>query len=195
MVMVSKLFPFLAKDIISNPAKVWETIDSELKLVRATRNSFLIPLILLISVSGITGSLVFINSQLSPVFSVFVGIKCFFLYFISIYATAFIVNEITGQLALGKSFDISFILIAYSVVPFLLCQVLSRLFESLLFVNILALYGLYIFWTGAEKILAPPPNKKVLLLIASFVAFIGIFIVTNFLLTKLIDKLYFIFFS
>jgi hypothetical protein len=124
-----------------------------------------------------------------------VGIKCFFLYFISIYATAFIVNEITGQLALGKSFDISFILIAYSVVPFLLCQVLSRLFESLLFVNILALYGLYIFWTGAEKILAPPPNKKVLLLIASFVAFIGIFIVTNFLLTKLIDKLYFIFFS
>jgi hypothetical protein len=33
------------------------------------------------------------------------------------------------------------------------------------------------------------------LLIASIVAFIGIYIATNFLLTKLIDKLYFIFFS
>ena len=193
--MANKLFPFVVKDIISNPVKAWETINPEIKPVSEIRNRLLFPLIFTVSVSASAGSLLFTNSQLSPVFSVFTGIKCFFLFYITIYATALILKEITYPLGLGKSFDISFWLIVYSVIPFLLCQVLSRLFESLLFVDVLALYGLYIFWTGAERLLAPSKNKKVPLLIASIVAFTGIYIATNFLLTKLIDKLYFIFFS
>ena len=125
----------------------------------------------------------------------FVGIKCFLLFYITIYASAFILKEITNTLDLGKKFAVSFRLIVFSVVPFLLCQVLSRFFESLLFVNVLALYGLYIFWTGAESILTPPANKKMPLLIAAVISFTGIYIVTNLLLTMLIDRIFFKFFS
>ena len=158
--MVNKFFLFVVKDIIINPLKTWESIDSENRSVNVIRNLFLFPLILLVSVSAFAGSLIYTNSELSPVFSVFVGIKCFILFYITMYATSFILKEITYPLDLGRNFGISFRLISYSVVPLLLCQILSRFFESFLFVNVLALFGLYIFWTGIEKMLTPPAYKE-----------------------------------
>ena len=155
-----KFFLNSIKNILLNPVKAWDTIDSENKPVKIIRNSFLFPLIILVSVSSIAGSLIFINTELSPVYSVFMGIKWFLLLFITTYLTAFILGEITFPLDLGKDFSVSFRLIVFSLTPFLLCQVLSRLFESLMFVNVIGLYGLYIFWTGAEKLLSPPHYKK-----------------------------------
>jgi len=193
--MNNKLFLFVVKDIIINPIKAWEIIDSENKSVSVIRNSFLFPIILLVSVSAAAGSLIYTNAELSPVYSVFVGIKCFLLYYITVYASAFILREITYPLDLGRNFAISFRLIVYSIVPFLLCQILSRLFESLLFVNILALYGLFIFFAGTEKMLTPPGYKKMPMLIATTLTFIGIYVITNLLLTTLIDKIYKVFFS
>jgi hypothetical protein len=193
--MNNKLFLFGVKDIIINPVKAWEIIDSENKSESVTRNSFLFPIILLVSVSATAGSLIYTNAEISPLYSVFVGIKCFLLYYITVYASAFILREITYPLDLGRDYTISFRLIVYSIVPFLLCQVLSRSFESLLFVNVLALYGLYIFYTGAEKMLTPPAHKKMPLLIATALTFIGIYLTTNLLLTVIVDKVYKAFFS
>jgi hypothetical protein len=62
-------------------------------------------------------------------------------------------------------------------------------------VNILALYGLYVFWVGAERMLTPPSYKKMPLLIATTVTFVAVFIATDFVLTKLIDKVFYKFFS
>jgi hypothetical protein len=193
--MVNKFLPFILKDIIINPLKAWETIDSENRPVNVIRNNFLFPLILLISASAFAGSLLYTNSTLSPVYSVFVGIKCFLIFYITIYATAFILKEITYPLDLGRNFAVSFRLITYSVVPFLLCQILSRFFESILFINILALYSLYIFWTGLERMLTPAAYKKMPMLIATAVTFVAIFVVANLLFTMLADRIYFKFFS
>ena len=85
-------------------------------------------------------------------------------------------------------------MVVVSITPFLMCQILSRLFESLLFVNIISFYGLYIFWIGAEKILNPPQYKKMPLLIATSISFAGIYIVTDLLLGTIIDRFYFLFF-
>jgi hypothetical protein len=193
--MVNKFFLFVVKDIIINPIKTWESIDSENRSVSVIKNLFLFPLILLVSVSAFAGSLIYTNSELSPVYSVFVGIKCFILFYITVYATAFVLKEITYPLDLGRNFGVSFRLISYSIVPLLICQILSRFFESFLFVNILALFGLYIFWTGIERILTPPVYKKIPLLVATFISFAGIFVATDFIFTKLIDKIFYAFFS
>jgi len=193
--MGNRFLLFMIKDIIVNPVKAWETIDSENKPVNVIRNSFLFPLIFLVSVSAFAGSLMYTNSELSPVYSIFVAIRCFLVFYISIYATAQIVKEITYPLDLGRNFAVSFRLVAYSIVPLLLCQVFSRFFESLLFVNVLALFSLYIFWTGTERMLTPPAYKKLPLLIASFITFVAIFIAADFILTKLTDKIFYAFFS
>jgi hypothetical protein len=189
-----KFFLSGLKNIILNPVKAWEIIDSENRPVKIVRKSFFFPLIFLISISAFAGSFIFINSRLSAVYSLFVAIKCFALFYFSIYSAAFVLKEITFTLGLGRDFNISFRILVFSITPFLLCQILSRLFESLLFVNVIGLYGLYIFWVGAEKMLNPPQNKKTPLLIAGILVMVVIFTATDLILTKLIDTVYYAFF-
>jgi hypothetical protein len=182
-------------DLFQNSVKAWETIESENKPAKSIKYNLIIPLIVLATISAIIGSLAFVNTELSPLYSLFVGIKCFFLFYLSIYATVLIFGEITRALDLGKDFSKSFKVIAYSVIPFLLCQILSRLFESFLFVNILALYGLYIFWTGAKRMLNPPEYKQTPMLIATFISFVAIYVVTNLALTKFFNFIFYAFFD
>jgi hypothetical protein len=193
--MNNKFFLLKVTDIIFNPVKAWETIDSENKPVNVIRNGFLFPLILIVSIAAMAGSLIFINTESSPLYSVFVGIKCFMLFYVSVYASAYVIRQITHALDLGDNFAISFRLIVYSIVPLLICQIFSRLFESVLFVNVLALSGLFIFWTGTERMLTPPSHKKMPLLISAFISFVVIFVATDFLFTKIIDKIFYTFFS
>jgi hypothetical protein len=193
--MTDKFLLLRIKDILFNPIKAWEIIYSEEKPIASIRNGFLLPLILLTSVSAYAGSLLFTNAELSPVFSVFIGLKCFIVFYITVYLTAYILKEITYPLDLGKNFAISFKLIVYSIVPLLLIQVISRLFDSLIFINILSLYSLYVFWTGAEKFLSPPSYKKMPLLIATVVTFVLIFVATDLLFTTFIDRFFHVFFS
>jgi hypothetical protein len=190
-----KFFLSGLKSIIFSPVKAWNTIDSENKSVKFIRDNYLFPLIIFVTISAIAGSLLFINTELSPVYSIFMGIKWFLTIFITIYLTAFILGEITFPLDLGKNFQVSFRLIVYSITPFLLCLILSRLFESLLFVNVIGLYGLYVFWTGSEKLLTPPHYKKMPLLIATTITLSVIYILTSILLNMLTERLYYAFFA
>ncbi|TAL60530.1 MAG: hypothetical protein EPN88_15780 [Bacteroidetes bacterium] len=182
-------------NIILNPIKAWETIDSENRPIKLVRDNFFFPLTILVSLSAITGSLIFINAKLSPVYSLLEGMKCFGVLYFTIYATALIFREITYPLDLGRDFNISFRILVYSITPFLLCQILSQIFESLLFVNVIGLYGLYIFWAGTEKMLNPPQYKKMPMLIATTITLACIYIATNVALTMLIDRIYYYFFA
>jgi hypothetical protein len=141
------------------------------------------------------GSIIFINAKLSAVYSIFTGIKYLVLFLVVIYSAALVLGEITKPLDLGKNFTISFRLTVYSLTPLFFCQIASHLFESLIFVNVLSLYGMYIFWTGAEKMLDPPGYKKMPLLVAIFVFVTGIFFAGNWVLTTIIDRIFFSFFA
>jgi hypothetical protein len=190
-----KFFISSLLNILLDPVKAWNTIYSENRTAKVVRNSFLFPLIILVSASAFLGSMIFTNTELSLVYSIFTGIKYFLLLFFTIYVTSYILGEITFPLDLGKDFSVSFKIIVFSFTPFLLCQILSRIFESLLFVNVIGLYGLYIFWTGAEKLLNPPQYKKMPLLIATIITISGVYLATSILLNKLIDKIFFAFFA
>ena len=181
-------------NIIFNPVKAWETIDSENKPNKVLRDSLFIPLLILVSISTFVGSLIFANTELSAVYSIFVGIKSFVLLYLTTYSAAFILKEITHPLDLGRDFNISFRLIVYSIIPFILCEVLSGLFESLLFVDVIGLYGLYIFWTGAEKLLNPAQHKKMPMLIATTISIISIYVALSFVLNMLTNKIYYAYF-
>jgi hypothetical protein len=183
------------KNIVFTPAKLWETVISEHPSAGVIRNSFFIPLVLLVAVSAFFGSLLFANAELSASYSVLLSIKCIIVILIAVYAASYLLGEITYPLDLGRDFNISFMLVLFSATPFLMCQILSHMFESLLFVNIIGLYGLHIFWIGAEKILNPPQYKKMPLLIAATITFAGIYITTYLLLSMITDRVYYSFFA
>jgi hypothetical protein len=191
-------YKFFFKSLLKTifiPGSAWDSIIKEDKPVNFLRNSFLYPFIILVSISAFLGSIIFSNATLSPVYSVFTGLRYFILFLFLPFAAAVILGEITKPLDLGKSFIVSFRLIVYSLAPFFICQVASLLFESLIFVNILSLYGLFIFWIGAEKILNPPDYKKMPLLIATFITVAGLFFAGNLILTSVIDRIYYSFFA
>lgn len=190
-----KFFLTAIKNIILNPAKAWDTIVSENKPVKLVRNSLFLPLIILVSVSSFIGSLIFINPELSPVYSIFVAIKNFIVLYFTIYATALILREITYPLDLGRDYNISFSIVVFSSIPLLLCLFISNIFESLLFINIVGLYSLYIFWIGTEKILNPPQYKKMPMLIATFICMIAIYVISDLVLTKLAERIYYAYFA
>ncbi|MCK7541981.1 MAG: YIP1 family protein [Marinilabiliales bacterium] len=133
------------------------------------------PLIILVSISSFLGSMFFINTTLKPMYSVLTGVNTFLFLYIGVYASAFIVKEITRALDLGHDFLVAFKLVAYSLAPIFLSLTVSRLFESLLFINVLGLYGLYIFWTGMEKMVNPPEHKKLPMMIATVISMLIIF--------------------
>ncbi|HEX2969639.1 MAG TPA: YIP1 family protein [Bacteroidales bacterium] len=183
------------KNILSDPSKAWGIINAEHKPLNVIRQSIVLPLVLLVSVAAMAGSLMFSNNSLPPAYSVFTGLRTFLVLIITIYVASYVLGEITYPLDLGKDFYTSFTIVSFSFVPFMLCQIFSGLFESLLFVNIIGLYGLYIFWAGAEKFLDPPQYKKMPLLIATSVIAVGIYIITNEILKTVLDKLFYAIFD
>jgi hypothetical protein len=195
MFMDYKFFLQRLRYIILNPVRAWDIISEENRTTRDVRNSFLFPLLLLVTICVFTGSMVFTNSTLPPVYSVFVAIKFLLLDFVVIFASAAILGEITRPLDLGRSFTLSFQLIVYSITPLLICQMITQLFESLVFVNILSLFGLYIFWTGSNKMLNPPQHKKMFLLVTTFIVVAELFIAGSVALSSVVDRIYFGFFA
>jgi hypothetical protein len=191
-------YKFLYKSILKiifTPGKAWNNIIEENRHSKDLRNNFLFPLIFLVTIAAFLGSIIFTNKNLAPVYSIFTGVKYFFLFLFVPYLAALVLSEITKPLDLGKSFTISLRLIIYSLTPLFFCQIASHLFESLIFVNVLSLYGLYIFWIGAEKMLNPPDYKKMPMLIAIFIVVAGLFFSLNWVLSAISDRVYFSFFA
>jgi hypothetical protein len=191
-------FSFLYRrvsNIIINPEREWAAISGGDHSVNYIRNNFVLPLTALVAVAAFIGTFIFRNPGLNIMYAVLAGVKYFLLLLAVVYLSSVILKEITYSMDLGRSFGISFRLIIYSLVPFFLCQMLSRIFESLIFINILAFYGLLIFWVGMEKTLALPDHKKIPLLVITSASVLILVIALNLILKAVTDKVYFAFFS
>lgn len=186
-----KFFTERITSLFFNPEKTWNEIHTESMSVKDTIKFILLPLISLVTIAGFLGSVFFTNSQLPLIYSIFTGLKYFLLLFTVIFLSALLHREITYPLDLGRDFTISFRIIAYSMVPLFFCQMVSLIFESLVFINILSLYGLYIFWSGSEKILNPPSHKKVPMLIATTIILSVFYVATDLILSRIIDRIYY----
>ncbi len=183
------------KYFIISPVKAWEVVHQENRPIKDIRGSFFLPLIILASISSFFGSMFFINNTLKPMYSVLACINTFLFLYLGVYASAFIVKEITRALDLGHDFVVAFKLVAYSLTPIFLTLTISRLMESLLFINLLGLYGLYIFWTGMKEMVNPQEHKKLPMLIATVVSMSIIFGSLQFVLSRLTEMIYFSLFA
>jgi hypothetical protein len=194
--MIDYKFFFMQIALIIIPQrKVWNSITFEDRTLRHIRNSVLFPMVILVAICSFLGSILFANVTLQPVYSVFVALKYFLLDLIVVYISALVFREIAKALDLAADFSHSFKIIVYALVPFFICQMVSLLFESLAFVNILSLYGLRILWSGSEITLEPPNHKKMPLLIATLVVIAEFYIGGSIAITAIIDRIYFGFFA
>ncbi len=186
-----KRLPF----IIFHPEKAFGKINNENFSIKEIRNFYLFPLVILTAIFAFAGSLFLTNTHLPFVYSLFIALKFILLLLFVAYATAIIHKEITYALDLGRSFALSFKIIVYSLTPVFLCLMVSQLFESLVFINILSLYSLYIFWVGSNELLDPPEYKKRPMVIAIFLLAAAFYISGSWILTQIADRIYYGFFA
>jgi hypothetical protein len=190
-----KFLAYTVRNLILDPVKEWDVIHSENRSASFFSRNLFLPLLFLASVSSFLGALLFTNTELGNAWSVLKGVRFFAVVIIATYGTAFILNEITAFIGIRKDFSISFRIIVCSIVPFILCQIVSQLFESFIFVNILSAFGLYIMWNGITKMLDPAEGRELALMIGATVAFIALFLIASSVMTSLTDKIYFSFFT
>jgi hypothetical protein len=183
------------KYFIISPVKAWDFVHRENSPMRFVRGSFFMPLTILVSISAFLGSMFFINTTLKPMYSVLAAVNTFLFLYLGIYASAFVVREIMRATDMGHDFLVAFKLVAYSMAPIFMSLTVSRLFESLLFINLLGLYGLYVFWTGMEVMVNPPDHKKLPMIIATVVSMLIIFFLLQIILSKLTETVYFAIFA
>ncbi len=191
-------FPFLYRSVeslIIDPSKAWDKIIADNKSTGRINTIYLLPFVFMITISAFLGNILFSHTEVSMLYFAIVSVKCFFLFYFSIYLTAWLSSMLMGAIDLPVSFPDSFRLVVFSAMPLLICQVVSRLFESFIFVNILAFYGLFIFWTGTGKLKMAPQNKRVIMLAGYTILFISTLIAGNWLLTLITDWIYFTLFS
>lgn len=124
------------KYFIINPGKAWEVVHREARPMKFIRGSYFLPLIILVSVSAFLGSMFFINTTLKPMYSVLTAITTFLFLYLGVYASAFTLREIMRAMDLGHDFLVAFAG-GLPMAPIFLSLTVSRLFESLLFINVL----------------------------------------------------------
>lgn len=191
-------FKFLAdsvRNIILSTLKEWDAIYNENKPYRLFSRSIFFPLVILASISTFFGAFLFTNTELTNFYSVIAGLRYFAVITIVVYGTALGLREMMRSFGYGNDFGIAFKLVCFSVVPLLLCQIISQLFESFIFVNILAFFGFYILYTGIERMLSPSEPDRLKLMIGVPLIFFILFILTGRIITQITDKFYFSFFA
>lgn len=180
---------------IISPVTVLSAIPGEPHSIKHIRNNLLFPVLLLVAICSFLGSMLFANVTLHAVYSIFVAAKFFLLDLFVVYLSALLFREIAKALDLEADYSWSFKIIVYALIPFFICQMVSLLFESLAFVNILALFGLWIIWTAGKTILNTPSHKKAPMLVANFIVITELYIGGIIAFTSIIDRIYFHFFA
>ena len=191
-------FKFLAdtvRNIILNTVKEWDSIYTENRPASLFSRSLFFPLVTLASVSTFLGAFLFTNTELTNIYSLIAGIRYFIVMTIVVYGTALALREIMRSFGYGNDAGTAFKIVSASVVPLLLCQILSQLFESFIFVNILAFFGLYILYTGIERMISPPESDRIKIILAVLLVFFLLFILTGKIIAQITDKFYFSIFA
>jgi hypothetical protein len=181
--------------LLFSPAKAFESIHSGDKPLKEIRISYLFPLLLLLALTSFTGSMFIANKELSFFYSLLTSLSYIVLILLVTWLSALILKETTYALDLGRDYQVSYRLIVYSLTPLYLCLALSSLFESLIFIDILALYSLYIFWDGMRVLLNPPEHKRKFLLIVTTITVLALFAGLSIFLNLVMERFYNAFFA
>lgn len=179
------------RDIIVNPTAMWQSVREENRSVNELRISFLLPLSILVSLAGLTGMLVFNFHGLSFIFPLTVSLKYLVSCFAAVEISALLVTEIALPFTGRRSFNENYKLILYSIAPFLVAMIITRLFPSLIFLNLAGLYGIFIAWKGTIILSETPVSQRMRYTIVIFLATVTVYFTLAWLLSAVLDGLFY----
>ncbi|MDT8401731.1 MAG: Yip1 family protein [Bacteroidales bacterium] len=141
-----------ARYVVLHPVRAWESIREENRTVKTVHKSFLIPVLILISLSAFAGSIIYKPTGLSVLFPLIRALKQFLCFYMTVLLSSWTLNEISVAFVPKKDYALSFKLVVYSLTPLYLTVIITRFFPELELINLLSLYGAYILYVGLSSI-------------------------------------------
>ncbi len=182
-----------ARYIILHPVRAWETIRKENRSVRTVQGSFLIPVLILISLSAFFGSLIYNPSGLSILFPVIRAFKQFICFYLTVLLSSWAVNEISLAFVHNKDYSFNFKLVTYSFTPLFITVIITRFLPELALINLLGLYGAYIIYTGLNTIENISRRALLRYFIVALLIVIVFYLALSWLIRSLLEGMYFAF--
>jgi hypothetical protein len=181
--------------LISKPSRFWVRIKEDDIPSSEVRRSFLLPILILVSISSFAGTYFYSYNSLSIIYPLLKGLEYFLILFFTIELVVFILSEIVTYLLKIKIAAEIYKLVVYSFAPFMIMMIISKIFSSLLFLNLLGIYGLFILWMGIDIMVGGDKLFRIrltsLISTATIVFYLGI----RWIISALVEGLYFMIFG
>ncbi len=180
-----------ARYIIIHPVKAWETIRKENRSVRKVQSSFLIPVLVVISLSAFAGSLIYNPTGLSILFPVIRALKQFICFYLTVLLASWVLNELSVAFRTNKDYSLNFKLVTYSLTPLFITVLITRFLPDLTLINILSLYGAYILYTGLKTIENITGQSLLRYFIVALLTIIIFYLTISWMSRSLLEGMYF----
>jgi hypothetical protein len=177
------------KELLINPEAFWKTKSGEKVDHFQLLTTFLIPILLTVSVAVFLGEF-FRSSHFYIGFALLKSTRVIVLFLLQYFIGVFFTNELMKTFGAEKNIDVSRILVVYSMTPLLLVSIVTGLFQFLYVIDILGIYSFYLFWVGANELLEFPKNKKSSYTLITIIVNFFVFSFLSITLSKLLTAYY-----
>ncbi len=156
--------------LLLSPGKEWLVISTENKDRKTIFIRFVVPLLCLITITSILGSLLFASRTVFSFSYVVFGITKLWCSLCSgLYLSTFIITEIMARQLGSKDYDKIFTLMAYSSGTAYLVIAVVELFPFFSELSVLTFYSCYLFWRGIPYMTLAQGQNRMVFSIVSFV--------------------------
>lgn len=178
------------KTVVLRPGEFWDAEKSEDPTGSRMTWQFALPLLILIALAVFVGEF-FRSTHFYVGFALLKSLKSLVLYVSFYFLATYLTNTLIGTFGGQKSIQDVRKLVGYSLTPMLLVSVLTGLFPGFLYViDVLGMYGFFIFWVGGKKLLVLPEQRKESYLLITIVVNFFIFSFLSVFLSKLLTAWY-----
>ncbi len=175
-------------NVLKEPNKFWRGEKEEVK-PEVVFSDYYLPLVLLVGLAVFVGELIK-GSEVLFSYAVAKSVREIISYVLQFYLSVYLLNELLTSVGGVKNKLLVTRLVAYSFLPFLIVSFLTGLFPGLYIINLLGLYGIFLFVQGVKGSLnIVPENQNRYTMLALLLIFL-IFILLNVFSWKLLQAFY-----
>ncbi len=158
------------RNLLFHPVKEWETIAAENRNRKTVFIRFVVPLLCLVTVASIVGSLLFASRLVYSLGYVVCKVAILWCSLgLGLYLSSYLITEITARYVGSKNHDKTFELLAYASGTALLVITIVELFPFFGELLVLAFYSCYLYWRGIPYLIRIEGQKQMVFGILSFV--------------------------
>ena len=176
-----------SKDLFVNTKKTWNVIAAEKTTSRTIRNTYVFPCICVCTLIVFLTNLLYISErsfELAFLKAFVTGLSLAIGYFIASKACFWALTKRIGN----KSQDACEIVVAYSFTTIFALKILTSLFPTLFFLQILVIHSAYLLWEGTRAMLNFDEKEQENMILILALILIGSPMIINMLLNLMLPN-------